>query len=279
MYDISFSHQPRENAHLLWVVSIGYEEQTGYNINQCFSLMTKKYQPKTITLLKADDLQRHRLMANHDISENEALLESKKISSEWTLHNQEILKKFFSYGGKEISWSNILLSQGYRDAFHEVKKLYNSDSYFKSSINNLSDKFLRKIIGENPKFQIQNRKIKMNHLKNYIIEETAVMLALAVENSIYDYECYLGQRNSAMRHAYRKKVDTRKMMSIGMIKKPKVLGNKSNISVVSKMNDILSNSFQKELTQISSMPNIEERFLQEYKEFIKNYFKKEEFSS
>ena len=103
---------------------------------------------------------------------------------------------------------------------------------------------MREIIGEEPQLPIKNRKEKIKHLKNYIFKETAVMLEHSTENSIYDYQCYMGQRNSAIRHAYRKKVDTRKMVSIRMVKKPNALEILKKTPIVYKMNSIVNDFFQ-----------------------------------
>jgi len=86
-------------------VSIGYEEQTGNNIKECFLLITEGCQPKTLNLLEADHLQRHRLMATNDISEKKALLESEKLRKSWTYHYQDLFNIFFWFRWKR----NILV--------------------------------------------------------------------------------------------------------------------------------------------------------------------------
>jgi hypothetical protein len=188
----------RKNSNVLWTISIIQDQNPEAQTKAEFSEMTNDVvntpNVENLTLCLADNLQRFRLMIQHGISEEEAIAECQKLSSQWNIDNSESvesLKKSKNFS--VLTWKEFLDWPNKDKTISDIEKLYEGKPEFKVDV----DTRIRQVRDslKNPK--ISDTLEQTILLRKYLIEELAFQKFCASKG--FNYEIYKTQCCKAMR--------------------------------------------------------------------------------
>ena len=189
----------RKNSHVLWTVSIVQDQNPEAQTKSEFSEMTSDVLNTdtidTVTLCLADNLQRFRLMIQHGISEEEAIVECQKMATVWHTDNLPELEKL-----KENKKLSLLTWQEFREWPDYDATIQAVDTWYKENrdFRNDVDGRIRQAadaIGKDAK--ITNPIQQTELLKKYLFEECAYQKFAASKG--FNYEIYKTPMSKAMR--------------------------------------------------------------------------------
>lgn len=220
---LAFSNSIKQNSHVLLAISIGQEHQTGAGFAAMVDLLITNPSVRTVTLLKADSLQRHRLQAASQATgqqiEEESLTAAIQASQEWEKANAEALQKLASHKGKvEIkTWEDYRSLDSFADKHLQIEDFYTANSSFRHQVDSIVDNFCKKIQKDlKTKY---NHKLTVELMRRYVKEECAVLILMSEDPAQYEYEVYRGQRNRAMSMALREFGQPGRLKSVPLLDK------------------------------------------------------------
>ena len=194
----------RPNSTALLSISIGQEDQTGLAFSEMVAAV-KDAGFSCVSILKADSLQRHRVLfslENVQSAQDDAVIkECERISDDWDLANQATvmaLKTHFP-DMKVLSWDDVTSHASFAEEKAKVEELYKNNKDFRHQVDGAAANFTRKTKEKSK----QPRDTIFNSMKDYLIEESAGLLVLGKMDPSFDYEIYKGKRNRAMACAYK----------------------------------------------------------------------------
>jgi len=188
----------RKNSNVLWTISVIQDQNPEAQTKAEFSEMTNDVvntpNVENLTLCLADNLQRFRLMIQYGISEEDAISECQKLSSQWNIDNfesVESLKKSKNFS--VLTWKEFLDWPNKDKTISDIEKLYEGKPEFKVDV----DTRIRQVRDslKNPK--ISDTLEQTTLLRKYLIEELAFQKFCASKG--FNYEIYKTQCCKAMR--------------------------------------------------------------------------------
>jgi len=191
------------DSRVLFTISIGYN-QTGENFENAVNEIVSNENITHVTLLLADTLQRHVLMARNFLNEDDALKEASLLSKKWQDENKESIEKL-CLSKKDVvvcTWDDFKNLESFQIAHEKVASLYKSDKTFKGDyVNNMAGKRAQQIKKQQPQFG--NKKAILLKIVDYLIEECALQYFLCEsEKYVFHYESYMGRRNAPMQYIH-----------------------------------------------------------------------------
>jgi hypothetical protein len=212
---MSLSGKIKLNSHVLFSISIIQDEhqeaQTGVEFDRMANDLINEPNVNKVTLLKADSLQRFRLMLKHNISEDEAIIKAKELSDQFEKDNHEKIEELKKTKKLEIiDWDYYSHRPEFKEKLKDIEALYETDRNFMQEVNNLLANRTRKLKSELG--ETYNHERACNLMKKYIFEEvTFQIIAGQDDKADFHYELYKSERNKAMRYAHNKFVKNQKV--------------------------------------------------------------------
>jgi len=180
-------------------VSVGQSVHEGDRFAETIQSVDEKF--RSWTLLIDDTLQRHTLMINSEMSENEAYKLSKILGDEWIERNFNCLSRLFGNSNAHkkiemIRWDYWAHHKKYEFHHGIIKDEYENNIEYQTSIDNTVDEFIRRYKNRLPDFHLFNESRAQKLCRDYLFEECTA-LCLWTEGK-YQFEAYPGPRNEAM---------------------------------------------------------------------------------
>jgi tRNA-dependent cyclodipeptide synthase len=204
----------KQDSHVLFSISLIQDEnpeaQTGEEFNKMANDLIREPHVSKVTLMKADTLQRFRLMLKHGISEDEATTKAKELNRKFDEMNCEKIqelkeKKQFDI----IDWDYYSQKPEFKDKLTEIESLYKTDKKFAHAVDTCIENYARKLkreLGET-----YNHKPAWELMKKYMFEEVTFQIIAAYDDKAdFHYEFYKSVRNRAMKYAHDKFVKAQK---------------------------------------------------------------------
>lgn len=217
-----FSNSIKHNSHVLLAISIGQEHQTGAGFAAMVDLLIANSSIRTVTLLKADSLQRYRLQAASQTTgqqaEESSFAAAVKAGQEWEEANAEALQRLAIKGKVEIkSWEDYRSLDSFSSKQLQIEAFYTASADFRHQVDSIADNFCKKIqkdIGTG-----YNHRLTTDLMRRYVKEECAVLVLMSEDPAEYEYELYRGQRNRAMSMALREFGQPGRLKSVPLLDK------------------------------------------------------------
>lgn len=188
----------KKDSKVLWTLSVIQDQtptaQTKAEFAEMANDVINTSTVTNLTLCLADNLQRFRLMIQHGITEEEAITECQKLSSQWHIDNSESvesLKKSKNFS--ILTWKEFLDWPDKDKTIADIEKLYEGKPEFKVDV----DTRIRQVRDslKNPKIYDTLEQTKL--LRKYLVEELAFQKFCAGKG--FNYEIYKTQCCKAMR--------------------------------------------------------------------------------
>lgn len=179
----------KKDAHGLLAVSIGQENQTGERFLEEVNALLACNELKTVSILKADSLQRFHYMAKENLSEEDALKKAMEVAQQWEKENKSALDLLKAKGGVIYSFEEQ--RKLCNADIERIERLYAEDSAFKHSVNGIAGNFAKKVkqqLGES----LYNHSNTFKAMKTFILEECGHYLFLSRHEGNFDYIFYPG---------------------------------------------------------------------------------------
>lgn len=122
-----------------------------------------------IALLVNDTLQRHNLMFEHGLSEDEAHAESFKAGSDWIERNHQAIVRSRA---EIFRWDDWLKGAKYPRIRHGVELLYQRNAEFRSAIDATAAKIWARHLAREPGLTLREEEF-LDRSRAYLLEETA----------------------------------------------------------------------------------------------------------
>ncbi len=189
----------RKNSHVLWTISVIQDQNPDAQTKSEFAEMANDViNTNTIdevTLCLADNLQRFRLMIQHGINEEEAILECQKMNNIWFMDNLlEIEKLNKNKNLSFLKWEEFLEWPEYQKTLEDVEKWYKENHKFKHDVDGRIRQELNRI---NTDAKIIDPTKQIELLKKYLFEEFAFQKFASAKR--FNYEIYKNAWPPAMK--------------------------------------------------------------------------------
>lgn len=188
----------RKNSNVLWTISIIQDQNHNAQTKSEFAEMANDVintdTIKNLTLCAADNLQRFRLMIEHGINEEEAILECQKMSNTWFMDNIVSIEKLKEKNLCILKWEEFVEWPEYKNTILEIEKLYKENKEFRNDVDGRLRQARENISSD---AKISNPVQQTDLLKKYLFEECAFQKFAASKG--FDYELYKTPMSKAMR--------------------------------------------------------------------------------
>lgn len=192
------SGEVKPNSHVLWKVNLAEHQNT--QASQVVPILNEESRITQVTVLKADILDRFRLMLIRGVTEEEALKISQELSLAWDENNAGSLGALRTKKQKVrlLHWDSYQEQkhEQFIDAFEKVQHMYNENTVFKHYVDEQVAQKYKEIKGQiDKKFDYLGA---TQLLKNEVLEECAVEIVIGNVES-YDHQISNQPANSAIK--------------------------------------------------------------------------------
>lgn len=181
-----FQDQMKPNSHGLLAVSIGQKNQTGDRFLEEVQAVLVNPQLTTVSVLKADSVQRFHLIAK-GMEPETALQQSLEAGKQWENDNKTTLELLKSKGGTIYSYEDF--REASAEKYTLVKNLYERDKTFNNSVKSIAGNFCKRI-KEDMQGATYDRTVAFKAMVDFLLEESAVYVYLSEHEAEFDYELY-----------------------------------------------------------------------------------------
>lgn len=208
----------KPNSHVLLMVSVGQEEQTGIYFNEMINLLIEQENIEKVTLIVGDEIQRFNIMIKQGVQEDEARSLARQAGDQWLLDNKMALEslKQCSKLGTLYRWDS--LPDNFVEKQKEITLLYDNDGKFRNNVDSVAKNFARRMRKEaKESFDRAQRKVvdkkatfsfdynkALQYMIDFLLEETAMVISLGTLDDVLDYRLYRGSVAKAMDLGYEK---------------------------------------------------------------------------
>ncbi len=183
-----------KNSCVMLLISVGNPYYEGEKLQATLKLINSSFNKCVLTL--GDSLQRHNILAEKNISLEEARNIANHFGDEWLVRNEKYYRQL-KINYEIVRWDKWLFDPDFSSSMLQINNLYNENVEYKATFDASISEYIKRIISRSP--ELNSKSIIKQYSAmclNYLKEECAVMLLWA--NEFHPYTVYPSLLSPAM---------------------------------------------------------------------------------